>query len=249
VTCSADSSRTDAMKIAMLRIGIDTGSGGAHGPLFEDGSFEFIPIPDSNGTDPRTYGNTVGRKGSKLVEYFPKSRYAKIRDLSIHADPEFDTFTYGDPTSPKAGLRRLDEGDMLVFYCGLKGWDFHSDPALYLIGYFEVLAAGKAEDFSPNEIQDLFSENFHVRHKEVFEKQRDRLVLVKGSAKSRLLEKAVLMSALGQDVRGKPLKILSTEMRELFGDFGGKLSFQRSPTRWVDAAYIAGAAVFVRSLP
>lgn len=236
------------MKMAMLRVGIDTGSGGTHGPLFHDGSFEFIPIPDSSGTEPRTYGNTVGRKGRKLVDYLSKSRRAKMKDVSIHADPEFTTYTYGDPTSPKVGLRRLEEGDMLVFYCGLKGWDFDSEPSLYLIGYFEVLAAGKASDFSPAEIQKLFSENFHVRHQDVFEPQEDRLVLVKGSPSSRLLEKAVPISALGQTMSGKPLKILSPEMQEVFGRFGGKLSFQRSPTRWVDAAYVAGAAGFVRSL-
>ncbi len=103
----------------MLRVGIDTGSGGAHGPLFEDRSFEFVPIPDSSGVDPYTYGNTVGRKGRKLVDYLPERLQARMRNQSIHSDPEFATFTYGDPTTPKAGLRRLDEGDMRIFYCGL----------------------------------------------------------------------------------------------------------------------------------
>src|SRR4051812_45947614 len=104
------------MKVAMLRVGIDTGSGGVHGPLFQDGSFEFVPIPDSSGTDPHTYGNAVGRKRRHLIEYFPMRMQDKMRNRSIHADPEFTTFTYGDPTSPKAGLRRLEEGDILVFY-------------------------------------------------------------------------------------------------------------------------------------
>ena len=143
----------------------------------------------------------------------------------------------------------MEEGDMLIFYCGLKGWDFKLAPTLYLIGYFEVLAAGRVGVFSLAGIEDLFGENFHVRHRGVFERQKDRLVVVKGSAESRILEKAVPMSALGQDVRGKPLKILSPEMQEVFGSFGGRVSFQRSPTRWVDAAYINRAAEFVRSLP
>ena len=34
------------MQVVLLRVGIDTGSGGIHGPLFADGSFEYIPIPD-----------------------------------------------------------------------------------------------------------------------------------------------------------------------------------------------------------
>jgi Nucleotide modification associated domain 3 len=236
------------MKMAMLRVGIDTGSGGIHGPLFQDGSFEFVPIPDSSGTDPRTYGNTVGRKGRHLVEYFPKRMQDKVRNRSIHADPEFATFTYGDPTSPKAGLRRLEEGDLLVFYCGLQGWDFHSDPALYLIGYFEVLTAGLVSDFSLAEIQNLFNKNCHVRQQEVFEQQKHRLVLVKGATGSRLLRNALLISVIGRNRAGQPLKLLSPAMQDVFGNFKGKLSFQRSPTRWVDSAHVAKAAHFVKSL-
>ncbi len=236
------------MKMAMLRVGIDTGCGGAHGPLFEDGSFEFVPIPDSYGVDPRTYGNTIGRKGRKLVDYFPKGLQTKMRDQSIHADPEFDTFSYGDPTTPKARLRHLKRGDMLVFYCGLKGWGFEAEPALYLVGYFEVSVAGRASDFSPGETEELFGGNFHVRHRSLFERQKDRLVLVKGSPKSRLLQRAVPISAVGQTVTGKPLKILSPRMQEIFGGFGGRVSFQRSPTRWVDEAFVSRAAGFVRAL-
>ena len=51
------------MNVVLLRIGIDTGSGGIHGPLFADGTFEYIPIPDGHAVDERTYGNTVGRQG------------------------------------------------------------------------------------------------------------------------------------------------------------------------------------------
>jgi hypothetical protein len=134
------------MKVALLRIGIDTGSGGIHGPLFQDGSFDYIPIPDGFGgvgVDQRTYGNTISQKRRKLVDYFPASRRLEMANRAIHFDPEFATFTYGDPTPPKAGLRRLENGDMLIFYCGLKGWDFDSEPALYLMGYFEVLVVGR----------------------------------------------------------------------------------------------------------
>ena len=237
------------MKIAMLRVGIDTGSGGIHGPLFRDGTFEYIPIPDGFGKDERTYGNTIGKHGEKLVSFFPKSRQAKVANQAIHFDPEFATFTYGDPARPKAGLRHLQRGDMLIFYCGLEGWgDFKSPPALYLIGYFEVLAAGRASDFSANELQSLFSKNYHVRHRDVYEQQKRDLVLVKGSSRSRLLNKAVCISTVGQDRSGRPLKVLSLEMQKIFGDFNGKISFQRSPTRWVAPDYVTQAAEFMRSM-
>ena len=47
---------------------------------------------------------------------------------------------------------------------------------------------------------------------------------------------------------GKPLKILSPEMQRIFGGFGGKPSFQRSPTRWVEEEYVEPVASLVRGL-
>jgi hypothetical protein len=182
------------------------------------------------------------------MDFFPVPQRARVSNQSIHFDPEFLTFTYGDPTSPKAGLRHLQEGDLLVFYCGMEGWNFKSPPSLYLIGYFEVLVAEKATIFSPSVLQSLFSENYHVRHRDVYERQEKDLVLVKGSSKSRLLNKAICISTTGSDRSGRPLKVLSLEMQSIFGSFNGRISFQRSPTRWVDPAYVAGAAEFVRSL-
>lgn len=241
------------MKVALVRIGIDSGSGGIQGPLFKDGSFEYLPIPDEfgpqgKGIDPRTYGNTQGMQGRKLIEYFPPSRHDKMAAQSIHFDPEFKTFTYGDPTLPKAGLRHLEPGDLLVFYCGLQGWDFPSSPELYLMGYFEVLKAGRVKDFTPKEISRYFSKNFHVRHRCVFDDQKHCLVLVKGGPGSRLLKKTVKISTVGKDRAGRPLKVLSPQMREIFGDFDGKVSFQRSPTRWVKPKYVDRVARFIRSL-
>jgi hypothetical protein len=137
---------------------------------------------------------------------------------------------------------------MLIFYCGLEGWDFKSEPALYLMGYFEVIAAGKPAQFGDREIRRLFHDNFHVRHGRILERQRTELVLVKGSEDSRLLRRAVRISVMGKDRTGKPLKVLSPEMQRIFGSFNGRLSFQRSPTRWVDPAHIGRAASFIRSL-
>jgi hypothetical protein len=236
------------MKVAMLRIGIDSGSGGIQGPLFHDGSFDYIPISDGFGIDERTYGNTTGMKQRKLIEYFPESRRVAMTNQSIHFDPEFTTFTYGDPTPPKAGLRRLEKGDMLIFYCGLEGWDHRSEPALYLMGYFEVQVAGKPDGLGDQETRWIFANNFHVRHQQVFKRQRADLVLIKGSESSRLLKEAVCISVMGHNRAGQPLKVLSPEMQRIFGNFNGRLSFQRSPTRWVDPAYVTRASEFMRSL-
>jgi len=46
----------------------------------------------------------------------------------------------------------LVEGDLLAFYAGLEGWGFKCAPALYLIGYFEVLGAGLSTSFFKSRI-------------------------------------------------------------------------------------------------
>ena len=116
------------------------------------------------------------------------------------------------------------------------------------LGYFEVLTAGKPADFGDEETHRLFQNNFHVRHQRVFERQKAELVLIKGSEKSRLLTQAVRISVMGRNRTGKPLTVLSPEMQNVFGSFNGRLSFQRSPTRWVDPAYVSRAVEFMRSL-
>lgn len=240
------------MQVVLLRVGIDTGSGGIHGPLFKNREFEFIPICDKRnrfGVNGETYGNTKGPKHRRLlVKYFPQRRQEKMQGMCIHSDPEFGSFTYGDPTRPKRGLRKLKKGDLLVLYAGLEGWDFRCDPALYIVGYFEVEKAVEAKGFAWIELRKDFGKNFHVRHRSVFEHQKDRLVLVKGNGRSRLLRKARRISVLEKNKAGIPIHVLSPEMRKIFGDFNGHISIHRSPPRFVSLEFVEKAARFVRSL-
>jgi Nucleotide modification associated domain 3 len=234
------------MQVVLLRVGIDTGSGGIHGPLFEDGSFEFLCIPDKYNVEQRTYGSLTGKFGRRFIDYFPMRKQAKMENCPVHADPEFETFTYGDSTSPKAGLRRLQPGDILAFYCGLQGWGWQCDPALYLVGYFEVGTAGLATHFEESEVTRMFASNAHVRHREIYQEQRKRLVLVKGTTSSRFFSKAVQISEVGSDRNGSPIDVLSQKMRRIFGDFGGRVCIKRSPPRWVEAEFTEKAAEFLR---
>lgn len=237
------------MNVVLLRVGIDSGAGGIQGPLFSDGSFELIPIPDSSGLGQRTYGNTSGVKGTPFSEYFPAHRRAAMVGQTMHVDPEFETFTYGDPTSPKAGLRKLVPGDILAFYAGLAGWDHASDPALYLVGYFVVEWAGRAGEHPEELVRRHCGTNFHVAHDALYRKQVDRLVLVKGGAGSRLLSRAHSISSMGSNNAGQSLKVLSPAAQKVFSDFGGRTSIQRSPPRWVPPSHVAAAREFLSSLP
>jgi hypothetical protein len=241
-------------QVVLLRVGIDAGCGGIQGPLFEDGTFEFICIPDRKGVSAHTYGNMIDKYGELVVRYFPEARRKQMAAQSVHVDPEWDTFTYGDPTPPKRSLRHLRPGDSLVFYCGLqewdaeRGWNGHRRPALYLTGYFEVALAGLAGEFDKDVLQSEFGKNFHVYYPTVFMQQKDDLVLVKGGPGSRLFKKARQISAEGKDRSGKPLKVLSPAMQKVFGSFGGHVSIQRSPPRWVERRFVDRAVGFLREL-
>jgi len=249
------------MKIAIVRVGVDagSGSGGIQGPLFRDGTFEFIPIPENPDADviPKyTYGNLMGRHGKPLVQYFPHRRQVKMTECGVHCDPDWKSLTYGDWTGgPKSGLKDLEKGDILIFSCGLQGWDFRSRPGIYLAGYSRVQVAGKLSDlsqqFTQRELRKLFGQNAHVRGLplgRLINKWGDQLILVKGSHQSRLLKKAVLLSMTIEDSIGRPLKVLSPKMKRIFGDFGGKVSIQRSPTRWVNESCVRKVADFLSTL-
>jgi hypothetical protein len=241
-------------QVVLLRVGIDAGAGGVQGPLFEDGTFEFVYIPDEEGIGIHTYSTMIGRNGRPHLDYFPASRRRLMGKQTIHVDPEFETFTYGDPTTSKRSLRNLKPGDFLVFYCGLQKWDSECGwnrtcrPALYLAGFFEVALAGMACEFDKKTLKSEFGNNFHVRYRSVFEQQKDVVVLVKGGCGSRLFQRACCISEEGQDRTGKPLKVLSRKMQKVFGDFGGHVSIQRSPPRWVDPRFVDKAIGFAMDL-
>lgn len=236
------------MKVVLLRVGIDTGCGGIHSPLFRDGSFEFVPIPDGHGVDERTYGNAVGRAGRPFVDYFPETKRRAAASQSMHVDPEFATFTYGDPTPPKRGLKKLRAGDLLVFYAGMEGWSWKQEPALYLAGYFEVARAGFAPALGEQAVHSHFASNFHVRHPSVYQEQRDRLLLIGGGAGSRLFNRAHRLGGRVLRDDGTYWQMISPEMAEVFGRFGGIGSIQRSTPCWVEPDKVETAAAFVRSL-
>jgi hypothetical protein len=63
-----------------------------------------------------------------------------------------------------------------------------------------------------------------------------------------LFRRAHQISSVGKDRAGKPLKVLSPAMRKVFGDFGGHVSIQRSPPRWVEPGFVDKAVGFVTEL-
>ena len=130
----------------------------------------------------------------------------------------------------------------------MSGWNCDRRPALYLAGYFEVALAGMARGFDKKVLKTEFGNNFHVRYPSVFKLQEEDLVLVKGGPGSRLFRKARQISVEGKDRGGKPLKVLSPPMQRVFGTFGGRVSIQRSPPRWVEPEFVDKAIGYLKGI-
>ncbi|MDX2196126.1 MAG: hypothetical protein NW207_06890 [Cytophagales bacterium] len=235
------------MKICLLRVGIDKICGGIHSPIFKDGTYEFVPIPeyyyrhhtfDENKIP--TFGTLKGSKNKPFIEYFKHEGKDKDEHIHcpVHTDPEFVTYTYGDGNHTKNKLTELQKGDYIVFYAAMEGFDFDMEPAMYIFGYFEVeysFIATQKEHYDI--IFDDFKNNFHIKHQEIFARdianaKNKGLKLVKGSPKSRMLKYAYLISKKNT-LSHKKVHSISPDMQQLFGDFGGKIAIQKNPLRWI----------------
>ncbi len=218
------------MKAMLLRVGIDKGTDGALGPIFHDGSFEYIPISegDQKSKEDRTYKKTLGRSGKPLSTYLPK----QIENRKIHFDPEFTTFTYGDPTPKRTYLLKLTKGDLLVFYAGLSPYQNNKyKTALYTIGYFLIDKVVDFNKLSKKEIKEhynIYSNNAHL--KRTYD-TKDLVIIVGNKRQSKLLDTAILISEPKPDKRGRPYQAVSKKMQKLLGISG---SIQRSiPPRFI----------------
>lgn len=235
------------MKIVLLRVGVDKICGGTYSPLFKDGTFDFIPIPEyyyrSHAFNPKnieTYSTQKGKHGKAFIEYFKEGKDKKAHlNCPIHDDPDFKTFTYGDGNSTKQTLVNLEKGDYIIYYAMLQGADFNMPPAAYVIGYFEVeysLLATEQEHYDL--VKEDFAENFHVKNKEIFDRdisnpKNKGLKLVKGTENSRMLKYAYMISRTIEVPQKSNIHVISDDMLKIFGTFNGKIAIQKEPLRWI----------------
>ncbi|PWI47703.1 hypothetical protein CEE45_10585 [Candidatus Heimdallarchaeota archaeon B3_Heim] len=217
------------MKAMILRIGIDKGTDGTLAPIFNDRSYEYIPMSerDNKSTEPRKYSNTKGRSGKLLSYYLPK----RVKDRTIHFDPEFETMTYGDPTIKRKYLLRLAKDDLLVFYAGLTPFRTKRfKEGLFIIGYFLVSEVVEFKVLTMEEIKSTYNRlhnNAHAKRSY----HASELVIVTGSSSSRLLERAIPISSTKMNSIGRKYHVVSPKIEKLLGIKG---SIQRSiPPRFI----------------
>ncbi|GAB4313071.1 MAG: hypothetical protein Kow0019_12310 [Methanobacteriaceae archaeon] len=212
------------MKALLLRVGIDKGSDGILGPIFSDGSFEYIPISemDQNSHETRTYSNTKGRFGQYLSYYLPE----KTKNKKIHFDPEFQTFTYGDTKTKAKYLSKLKKDDLIVFYAGLSPFNTQNyNEALYIIGYFTIAKIIEFKKLNEDEkriCSKKYSNNAHIKRSCL---EEDLVIVVGNSSQSKLLDRAILISEKKLDKRGRTYHAVIHELERLLKIKG---SIQRS---------------------
>ena len=186
------------MRIFLANVGANAGHRFA-GPVFEDGRFEFLPIPETPDLaspsavryrDLRSFYDPT----RDLLPYIPR----RLWDVACHNDPEFVTFTYGDncDTSPRASaLRQMRPGDFLFFLVRLQHW-VKGEPTgrfgFYLIGHLRiahdnwVLSGVTKQPSSP-----LFGNNAHAIRGRSDPDLWDGFWVFRGSGSSRRFQRAV----------------------------------------------------------
>lgn len=181
-----------------INVGANTSLPGFRGPIYPDGRFEYIPIPERE---------PVGEPVPTYVDLdLPVEIPDSLLDREVHLDPSFveyphcEAYTYGDEHAVKAGpLSKLEAGDIVFFYATLSTVGEEPAPWItpewgaYVIGSFTLAS----DPVSGEEYLDLpeadrapFSSNAHCK-REVF----DAEVLLAGDPKrSGLWEHALPLS-------------------------------------------------------
>lgn len=187
------------MRSVAINVGANTNAPGFRGPIYDDGRFEYIPIPESGtvrpGADVPTYGALDLR-----------TDVAEVSDRPVHLDPTFPgvhgctSFTYGDPHGVKARpLLDLETGDCVFFYATLSTAGDEPAPWIapewgaYIIGHFRLAS----DPIDPEAFERLttverarFETNAHLK-RDPF----DAAVLLYGDREeSRLYERAIPLS-------------------------------------------------------
>lgn len=195
------------MTVVLAGIGADGKNTDPVPPIYDDGRFEYIPIPETElGTaESRTYGSESLRYQDKSMAEFvnwikpgsdderKKDSLIEIDGHPLHYDPDLSSLTYGESEARRgyvSKLMNLDEDDILAFYAGLDdGRRLHR----YIIGYFTVESVVSTAGLEGNDRKRVFEEHRDNAHAKRFlgegKSKYDGVVIVDGKRPGGLLEK------------------------------------------------------------
>ncbi|MFD1513746.1 hypothetical protein [Halomarina rubra] len=192
---SAHAPSDRAPRAVAINVAANTNQPGFRGPIHPDGTFEYIPIPETKPTR-----DSVPTYADLDVE----TDVSDVAETPLHFDPEFpeaggERYTYGDEHGVKARpLSELRADDWLFFYATLSQ---RGDPAwwqsprwgAYLVGGMCLArdaVTGEQYRAMDDAEREPFRTNAHVR-RETF----DAEVLILGDeGRSRLFERVVPLS-------------------------------------------------------
>lgn len=175
------------MTVVLCGVGLDSTNADDVPSLNSDGTFDYIPIPESYLTaETETLGswrlNNRSRLenkdiyASEIIEKLrPSNSGNSISDRRIiethplHRDPNFDALTYGDRFEyDGSALLELNPGDIVGFYTGLgiEDEDGNRRKERFIIGYFTVDSIVDLRGLERHEYRDKlleYPENAHVK--------------------------------------------------------------------------------------
>ena len=203
------------MRIYLANVGANTSAEhkGLVSPIFDDGTFEFLPIPEGDRNLDK-YASAVhyldlrsrSEPSGDLLRYVPE----RLWNAACHNDPEFETITYGDTGKGRAAnLNRMEIGDVLLFIARLVPQAAGKEPGFYLLGGISVDSIeGNVTQPLTGQGAQRFARNAHVV-RALCTGIWDGFWLFGGSNRSRRFERAVpvtreICEQVLRDKVGKP---------------------------------------------
>ncbi|MFP4188406.1 MAG: hypothetical protein ACLFR5_03245 [Halobacteriales archaeon] len=180
--------------IVLSGVAADTTNASPVPRLYKDGGFDYVPIPEESRnatTETRTYADVSVRDGTAagyLDAVYPGGGDDAVEgdalaSFPVHHDPNFDALTYGERRPAYVErLRRLEGGDAVVFYTGLRS-DDTDGLHRYAIGYLvvdEVVYFEALDDETARRRIREHPENAHAKRFAATGEVDDNLVVVDG---------------------------------------------------------------------
>jgi len=167
-------------KIALINVGGNK-KNPCRGPIFANGNFRFLPIPEFEEISDESTFPTY--RSLNLSDFVPK----EFKDSFVHYDPHFPSLTYGHITRGfgyEKIIESLESGDILAFYATLDYFDdkeprydwINKNWGTYIIGSYEIEQILTHSKFNN---QKEFHQNPHFLRKE-----RGADYWIKGSSNS-----------------------------------------------------------------